>query len=185
MRKLLYLGTKALRRKSQLAKKFAIIALLWVMGFGILDSVRLGAPAALGFASLGLGMGVPAGEEIPPYHSSAPTDKKLPPTLDPAQFQDGITQNAYAMAAKVRRALYQQPCYCHCDKEIGHTSLLDCFTGTHAAVCNICKWEGIYTYNETQKKKTAAQIREGILKGEWKKVDLTLYKEYKPESGGH
>ena len=161
------------------------MALAFLLGLVALYSVRSNAPASLGFAASGRSRGVPAAEEVPPYHPSAPSEKNLPPTLDPAQFQDGITQNAYAMAAKVRRALYQQPCYCHCDKELGHSSLLDCFTGTHAAVCNVCKWEGIYTYNETQKKKTPAQIREGILKGEWKKVDLTQYKEYKPDSDGH
>jgi len=166
-------------------RKISFMALASLLGLVALYSVRSHGPASLGFAASGRSMVVPAGEEIPPYHPSAPHEKSLPPTLDPAQFQDGITQNAYAMAAKVRRALYQQPCYCHCDKELGHASLLDCFTGTHAAVCNVCKWEGIYTYNETQNKKTAAQIREGILKGEWKKVDLTKYKEYKPESGGH
>jgi hypothetical protein len=155
------------------------------LGFVALDSSRLHAPASLGLAAAGPAMSAPAVEEIPPFHPSAPPEKDLPPTLEPAQFQDGITQNAYALAAKVKRALYQQPCYCHCDKELGHASLLDCFVGTHAAVCNVCKWEGIYTYAETQKKKTPAQIREGILKGEWKKVDLTKYKEYKPESDGH
>ncbi len=98
------------------------------------------------------------------------------------KFPDPINQNAYAMAAKIRAVLYQQPCYCHCDKEFGHGSLLDCFTGMHAAACNVCKWEAIYAYNETAKKKSPAQIREGILKGEWKKVDLAKYKEYKPES---
>jgi len=29
-----------------------------------------------------------------------------------------------------------------------------------------------YSYSMTQKKKTPAQIRQGIMKGEWKQVDL-------------
>lgn len=98
------------------------------------------------------------------------------------KFPDPINQNAYAMAAKIRPVLYQQPCYCHCDKELGHGSLLDCFAGMHAAVCNVCKWEAIYAYEQSRKKKTPAQIREGILKGEWKKVDLTKYRNYNPDS---
>ena len=168
-----------------MTRKIPIAVLVLSLGFVAMDSARLHAPASLGFAAGGAAEGTPAADEIPPFHSSAPPEKNLPATLDPAQFQDGITQNAYAMAAKVKRALYQQPCYCHCDKELGHASLLDCFAGNHAAVCNVCKWEGIYTYTETQKRRTPAQIREGILKGEWKKVDLTKYKEYKPEQNGH
>ena len=99
------------------------------------------------------------------------------------QFPDPINQNAYAMASKIKTVLYQQPCYCHCDKELGHGSLLDCFTGTHAAVCNICKMEAIYAYNETAKKRSPAQIREGIIRGESQKVDLAKYREYKFPSG--
>lgn len=139
-------------------------------------------PATISLASPGPLGGARATDDVPPYHADAPPAKDLPDTLDPMKFPDAITQNAYAMAAKVRPVLYQQPCYCHCDKELGHGSLLDCFTGMHAAVCNVCKWEGIYAYNETKKKKTPAQIREGILKGEWKKVDLTKYAKYSPET---
>ena len=84
------------------------------------------------------------------------------------------------MAGKIKAVLYQQPCYCHCDKELGHGSLLDCYISNHAAVCNICKMEAIYAFNETAKKKSAAQIREGIIKGESQKVDLAKYREYKP-----
>ena len=124
-------------------------------------------------------------EEVPAYHPEAPSAKDLPETLDPNKFPDAITQNAYAMAAKVRPVLYQQPCYCHCDKELGHGSLLDCFVGMHAAMCNVCKWEGIYTYVQTKKKKTPAQIRAGILKGEWKKVDLTKYQRYNPDADNY
>ena len=130
---------------------------------------------------------VPAGtaEEVPAYHPEAPPVKDLPETMDPNKFPDPVTQNAYAMAAKVRPALYQQPCYCHCDKEIGHGSLLDCFTGMHAAMCNVCKWEGIYTYLQTKKKKTPSQIRAGIIKGEWKKVDLSKYQKYNPDADNY
>jgi hypothetical protein len=75
----------------------------------------------------------------------------------------------------VKRVLYQQPCYCHCDRSIAHGSLLDCFAGKHASVCDVCIREGIYSYEQTQKKKTAAQIRAGIERGEWQQVDLSKY----------
>ncbi len=113
-------------------------------------------------------------EPTPAYHSQVPAGA-LPQTMDPASFENPIIQNAYALAAKVKRVLYQQPCYCHCDRSIGHESLLDCFAGKHASVCDVCIREGVYAYEQTQKKKTAAQIRAGIERGEWQQVDLSKY----------
>src|SRR5262249_16986050 len=69
----------------------------------------------------------------PAYHSQVPTGA-LPQTKDPSSFSNQLVQNAYAVAAKVKRVLYQQPCYCHCDRHIGHESLLDCYVSTHASV---------------------------------------------------
>ena len=80
-----------------------------------------------------------------------------------------------ALAARVRKVLYQQPCYCHCDRSQGHGSLLDCFAGKHAAECGVCIREGLYSYEQTRKGKTPAQIRDGIERGEWQHVDLTKY----------
>jgi hypothetical protein len=84
-------------------------------------------------------------------------------------------QNSYKLAARVKRVLYQQPCYCHCDRSQGHGSLLDCFAGKHAAECGVCIKEGLYSYEQTKKGKTAAQIRDGIEKGEWQQLDLAKY----------
>lgn len=113
-------------------------------------------------------------EPTPAYHSDVPAGA-LPQTMDPGAFRDPVVQNAYAVAAKAKRVLYQQPCYCHCDRSIGHQSLLDCFVGKHASVCDICMREGFYAYEQTQKKKTAAQIRAGIIRGEWQQVDISKY----------
>jgi len=110
--------------------------------------------------------------DIPAYHASAPRGP-LPATLDPKQFPDVSTQKIYAMAAKVKPVLYQQPCYCRCDREVGHTSLLDCFGDNHGSICDVCKKEAVYSYQQTKLGKTPAQIRAGIMAGEWKKVDLT------------
>lgn len=164
-------------------KKFLIISASLLLGFWVMAVGRLRVPAPLGYATPGPQIGEGNVDPVPPYHPAAPPAKRLPSTLNPMQFPDPITQNAYAMAGKIRAVLYQQPCYCHCDKEMGHGSLFDCYTGTHAAVCNICKMEAIYAFNETAKKKSAAQIRDGIIKGEWKKVDLAKYREYKPPQG--
>jgi hypothetical protein len=113
-------------------------------------------------------------EPTPAFHSQVPAGP-LPETLDPTMFNNPIVQNAYALAAKVKKVLYQQPCYCHCDRNIGHGSLLDCFVGKHASVCDVCIKEGFYAYEQTQKKKTSAQIRTGIEHGDWQQVDLSKY----------
>ncbi|HWG37054.1 MAG TPA: CYCXC family (seleno)protein [Terriglobales bacterium] len=110
--------------------------------------------------------------DSPAYHTQLPLKGSLPPTLDPKQFQDPRVQAAYAMAAKVRPVLYQQPCYCHCDKEVGHHSLLDCFAGDHASICETCLMEGVYAYRQTEAGKSAGAIRAAIKRGDWKTVNL-------------
>jgi len=87
-----------------------------------------------------------------------------------------------ALAAKVKSILYQQPCYCHCDKDIGHTSLLSCYTDRHASVCALCQKEAVLAYTESQKGKTAAQIRKDIMDGKWKDVDLSKYETPAPSN---
>jgi hypothetical protein len=149
----------------------ATISFVALTGFGVgfvhaqNDSAQSGQPTA-----------VDKGKEsvVPAYHPSRPTGP-LPETLNPAQFTDVQTQNVYALAAKIKAVLYQQPCYCHCDKDIGHTSLLSCYTDRHASVCALCQKEAVLAYTESQKGKTAAQIRKEIIDGKWKDVDLSKY----------
>ena len=116
---------------------------------------------------------------IPAYHPSRPHGP-LPETLDPKQFADAETQNIYALAAKEKSVLYQLPCYCRCDKEVGHKSLLDCYVDDHASHCILCKKEAAFAYTETQAGKTAAQIRKEIMDGKWKDVDLSQYDTLQP-----
>ena len=71
-----------------------------------------------------------ADEPVPAYHTQLPPGE-LPQTMDPAEFDNPVVKNSYALAAKVKKVLYQQPCYCHCDRSAGHGSLLDCFTSKH------------------------------------------------------
>jgi hypothetical protein len=117
--------------------------------------------------------------DIPAYHAETPNGP-LPETLDPKQFLDAETRNVYTLAGKEKDFLYQQPCYCRCDKEVGHKSLLDCFTDYHGAHCLLCKKEAAFTYTESQQGKTAAQIRQEITDGKWKDVDLTKYDDPLP-----
>jgi hypothetical protein len=116
-------------------------------------------------------------EPVPAYHAQPPTEA-LPPTLDPSQFDNPIVKNSYALAAKVKKVLYQQPCYCHCDRAHGHTSLLNCFTTTHGSMCNVCMGEALYSYEQTRKGRTPAQIRAGIESGEWQHIDTAKYQNY-------
>ena len=112
--------------------------------------------------------------DVPAYHAQPPQGA-LPSTMSPEEFADPLVKNAYAAAAKVRRALYQQPCYCHCDRSQGHESLLDCFASKHGSGCGTCMLEALYTYEQTRKGKPPSQIRAGIERGEWKTVDLKKY----------
>lgn len=119
-------------------------------------------------------------EPVPAFHAQPPTDA-LPPTMEPSLFQDVMTFNSYAVASRIKKVLYQEPCYCHCDQHSGHGSLLDCFVSRHASGCGTCMKEAFYAYEQTHKGKTPAQIRDGIIKGDWGKVDTAKYsKDYLP-----
>jgi hypothetical protein len=115
-----------------------------------------------------------AEEPVPAFHNEAPQGQ-LPATLSPSQFTTVVVQNAYILAARVKKILYQQPCYCHCDRSQGHTSLLDCFASKHGSGCDVCMREAIYSYEQSHKGKTATQIRAGIERGEWQQVDMSKY----------
>jgi hypothetical protein len=149
---------------------------------------RITCGAILCGAALGLAIAAPraasragqtAEEPVPAFHTEAPHGQ-LPATLSPSQFTDVVVQNAYALAARVKKILYQQPCYCHCDRSQGHGSLLDCFVSKHAAACGICEREDFYAYEQSHKGKTGAQIRDGIERGDWQGVDMTKYQSAMP-----
>jgi hypothetical protein len=117
------------------------------------------------------------GGEVPAYNAGPqPKGTKLPPILTKADLwgpdaQNAYQTHAYELAAKIPAVLHQQPCYCFCDR-MGHNSLHSCFEGTHGARCDTCMKELYYSYQQHQKGKTATQIRAGIIKGEWKQIDL-------------
>jgi hypothetical protein len=113
-------------------------------------------------------------DSIPAFHDGPPKGE-LPATLSPMLFGNVAVQNAYTLAGRVKKILYQQPCYCHCDRSVGHASLLDCFASKHGSGCDVCMKEAIYSYEQTRKGKTAAQIRAGIEQGEWRQVDMSKY----------
>src|SRR5215470_18994083 len=114
---------------------------------------------------------------VPAFNPASPKPgSKLPPILGKEQLWGSNAQypfqtHAYELAAKIPAVLHQQPCYCYCDR-MGHKSLHSCFEGTHGAVCATCLKELYYSYTMNKKGKTAAQIRKGIIAGEWKHMDL-------------
>lgn len=114
---------------------------------------------------------------VPAYNPGPPKKgEKLPPILPKEQlwganFQHPYQSHAYVLAAAIPATLHQQPCYCYCDR-MGHNSLHSCFESTHGANCAVCLKELYYSYNGVQKHMTAKQIREGIIRGDWKQVDL-------------
>ena len=118
------------------------------------------------------------GTDIPAFHNNAPARSAvLPPILHGKQltgpnFQLAWQVKVYQDAAKIPNVLYQLPCYCHCDRALGHQSLRSCFEGLHGAECGTCAKEGFYAYQMTRKGRTPKQIRAGIERGDWQKVDL-------------
>jgi uncharacterized protein with PCYCGC motif len=120
-----------------------------------------------------------AQEPVPAYHDQVPQGA-LAATMSPEFFTGPGVQNAYTVAARIKKTLYQQPCYCHCDRSLGHGSLLDCFASKHGSGCNICMSEDFYAYEQLRKGKTASQIRAGIIRGDWQSVDLAKYQASLP-----
>jgi len=153
----------------QTAFIFAAVILMAGAGFGIgfAHGGQPGVDSALAQSAAAPG----PDSDIPAYHAAPPTGA-LPDTLDPKQFPDARTQKVYALAAKVKPVLYQQPCYCRYDREVGHTSLLDCFGDNHGSICDVCKKEAVYSYQQTKLGKSPGEIRAGIMAGKWKQGDL-------------
>lgn len=118
--------------------------------------------------------------DVPAFHAVAPTPAvaaKLPPILTQKDLAaSGLIAPAqvesYKAAAKASSVLYQMPCYCFCDRNHGHASLRSCFEGTHGASCGTCMQEALYTYQQSSKGVSAKLIREGILRGDFKLIDL-------------
>jgi hypothetical protein len=105
----------------------------------------------------------PAGEKIvPAFLTTAPSRASLGPTLAPEKFT-GLTRDAYRAAREIPVTLAQMPCYCYCDRGMGHKSLHSCFEDDHAAHCAVCVNEALLAYQlEKEGKLTTAQIRDRI-----------------------
>lgn len=115
---------------------------------------------------------------VPAFHSAAPAKGQvLPSVLTEKQLaEQGLTQPAqiasYKAAARVSGLIYQMPCYCYCDRGHGHSSLHSCFEATHGAMCGVCMAEALYSYRQSKQGWTPKMIRDGIIRGDWKLMDL-------------
>jgi len=72
--------------------------------------------------------------------ASGDAGARIRETLDPQGFQ-GNVREAYEIAQRDPALLAQLHCYCGCDKQLGHKSLLDCYRDDHASRCGICLGE--------------------------------------------
>jgi hypothetical protein len=115
---------------------------------------------------------------VPAFHPARPAAAtKLPPILTQkdlaAAGMIAPSQTAsYRAAALASAVVYQMPCYCYCDRAHGHASLRSCFESTHGANCSTCMQEALYSYRQSQKGWSAKMIRDGIMQGDYKMVDL-------------
>jgi hypothetical protein len=117
-------------------------------------------------------------DDVPAYHPQAPLNVRALPRilsgtqLTGANFRYPWQVHAYQDAAKVGNVLYQLPCNCRCDRELGHTSLRSCYEGLHATECATCAKEGFYAYLKTKAGWTPARIRAGIARHDYESIDL-------------
>src|SRR5437899_1397137 len=153
--------TKQHKAKTADWKFFAVVVAVAVAVSGVIFYVFAPRPGA----------GVPR-KEIPSYFMTAEAANPLPETLDPSQFSNKSVVTAYQAAKTIPEVLAQQPCYCRCDRKAGHRSLLSCFATKHATECAICVKQAILALREHGSGEGPEQIREEIVKGDSKAVEL-------------
>ncbi len=83
------------------------------------------------------------------------------PVLSPANFV-GQTARVYRIAQEIPEVLDSMYCYCQCERNIGHKSLLSCYTGDHASYCDICQNQALRTYELYKKGMSIVDIRKTI-----------------------
>jgi hypothetical protein len=98
-----------------------------------------------------------------PAFQSPEGAKDLPKTLDASLFT-GSVKMAYQVVSEIPETIAQLPCYCHCDRSMGHKSLYSCYIDDHAANCGICMNSALKAYKlQKEKKMTPEQIREELI----------------------
>lgn len=98
---------------------------------------------------------------VPAFYETAPARASLGPTLAPEKFE-GLTRDAYRAAREIPVTLAQMPCYCYCDRGMGHKSLYSCFEDDHAAHCAVCVNEALLAQKLEKEGQSVTQIRQRI-----------------------
>ena len=105
----------------------------------------------------------PTAKTMPAHYTEAPNRASLGPTLEPERFT-GLVRDAYRAVRETPQMIAQMPCYCHCDRGMGHKSLYSCFEDDHASHCAVCVNEALLAHKlEKEGKLTPAQIRDRIV----------------------
>lgn len=108
---------------------------------------------------------------VPPFYRADQVPNPLPPTLAPATFTRADITEAYRVAEEIPEVLAQQPCYCGCERH-GHRSLHACYASDHAVDCPICLKEALWAGKLHREGKNPSEIRESIIREEWRAVDF-------------
>ena len=99
----------------------------------VLTAALVGLPALIvGGGLLWRGWGTAQDSAVPEAAGSGARRRETRPTLDPARF-DGKVAQAFRVAREMPDAIDQIHCYCGCDREARHVSLLSCYVDGHAA----------------------------------------------------
>jgi hypothetical protein len=142
---------------------FAAVALLWTFQPKQQQSPALASQMAKTKPATSYQQPTPKLLPVPAYQSGSSLSN-LPPTLAPEAFTKASVRAAYAVAREIPQTLAELPCYCHCDKSIGHKSLHSCFTDDHGANCGTCMNEAMRAYQlQKEQKLSPGQIREKII----------------------
>jgi len=98
-----------------------------------------------------------------PAFQSPESAKTLPKILDASLFT-GSVKAAYQVVGEIPETIAQLPCYCHCDRGMGHKSLYSCYVDDHAAGCGICINSAMKAYKlQKEKKMSVEQIRQELI----------------------
>ncbi len=87
--------------------------------------------------------------------------KETRATLSPTLFSGDIAR-AYQAAQEIPEVLDALYCYCHCEKNFGHKSLLTCYVDTHSANCGVCVAEALAAADLHRQGLSLSDIRQKI-----------------------
>lgn len=90
------------------------------------------------------------------------------PTVNLADLPD-VTADVYRYAADHAMHFTDIPCYCGCDRSLGHRNLEDCFVNAtgdwdaHASGCGVCTAEAVAAREQLDAGIGIAEVRQSII----------------------